>query len=168
MTDVNAAARAAREAHRDPRGRFGTQPATEADIDLAQDDQTDWRHVRVVVMGRSFTLGDVPGGRLYHGTARPLTPGEELRPGASPANHAQSAHDAVSLTSDPAVANFWARQAAQAQGLDPDQAVVLEVEPVGDVTPWRTCLADQGRSFDLLEARAPSARVLGPRTVQPA
>lgn len=161
MTDpFSSAAQAAREQHRDPSGRFGTQPAVETDIVLG--DAPDWRDQTVTVMGRRFTMGQVRGGRLFHGTTARLAPGDEVTPGAAPVNHAQSDPGVVSLTSDPSVARHWAREAARSQGIAEDRALVVEVEPASDLEPWRLALADGGRSFDVLEARASGARAVGP------
>ncbi|WP_162802096.1 hypothetical protein [Ornithinimicrobium murale] len=148
----------AREQNRDPSGRFGHQSAAESDVQL---DGPDWRDRPVVVRGRRFTVGQVRGGRFFHGTIAALGPGERLSPGAARANHAQSDADTVSITSDEATARHWAIEAARAKGLDPGHAVVLEVEPAPDLDPWRVTLAERGTSFDVLEARTSSATVIG-------
>lgn len=149
----------ARERYRTADGRFGARPADESDVTL---DGPSWRQRPIIVEGRRFTMGQVRSGRFYHGTVADLGPGEQLEPGRAPANHAQSDAGSVSITSDPSVARYWAMQAAKAQGMDVDQAVVLEVEPAADLEPWRVVLADYGRSFDIMEARTSGATVLGP------
>ncbi len=115
---------------------------------------TGWRTGPVTIQGRPFTLGDVHGGKLYHGSPRPLPVGTILEPDHG-ANFTQSDPGAVSVTSDPQRAAYWAQEATGGTG----PGHVYEVEPIGHVTVWRAGLADYGRSFTLWEGRTPAARI---------
>jgi hypothetical protein len=113
----------------------------------------DWRTQPVVVMGKTFALGAVAGGRLYHGSPISLPVGTILEPGHG-RQYKQSASDAVSITSNPERAGYWAA------GAKKGALHVYEIEPVGTVEAWRVGLADMGRSFDLWEGRVAKARII--------
>jgi hypothetical protein len=116
----------------------------------------DWRGQLCTVEGRSFRLGDVSGGRMYHGSIYAMREGDVVRLGVRPANFKQSAKDSISVTSLPERAAYWARDAAGPSG----EYHVYEVEPLGPVKPWRVAPADYGRSFQLYEGRTETARVV--------
>lgn len=105
-------------------------------------------------MGRRFKLGDVNGGRLFHGTRAVLAEGDVLEPGHG-TNFEESSVETVSITSSAETAAYWAAQAGGA-------VHVYEVEPIGGVEIWRAGLANRGSNFELFEGRVHSARVLTP------
>jgi hypothetical protein len=125
----------------------------EVDVDLTAAD--DWRDQQVVVEGRSFTLGDVYGGRLFHGSPHEISDGDTLEAGRSGTNFKQSSQDAVSITSGADIAHHWAKDAADGRPF-----YVYEVEPAGPVQVWRAMLANYGKSVRLQEGRVSSARVV--------
>lgn len=102
-----------------------------------------------------MTLGQVKGGKLYHGSTRELPVGTLLEP-QEQRNFTQSASDAVSITSDYGTALYWAKES------DKEAAVyVYEVEPIGHVNDWRTGPASYGKEMNLYEGRCGSARIIG-------
>lgn len=111
----------------------------------------DWKSTRVDVMGKVFTLGQVKGGKLYHGSAVEFKSGDTLEPGHGK-NFKQSIN-AVSFTSEYNRALHWARASSC-------PAHVYEIEPIGEVQIHRVGLADGGTSFVLWEGRSPKAKVI--------
>lgn len=137
-------------------GSFAPAVTAEVDVDLpTTTDPADWRDQPITVEGRSFTLGDVYGGRLFHGSPHEIGDGETLESGRSDANHTMSSPTSVSITSAADLARHWASEAAGDRPL-----YVYEVEPVGPVRVWRAMLANYGQSVRLQEGRVRSARVL--------
>lgn len=129
--------------------------AEATDVDLTPAGGTDWRDQPVVVEGRSFTLGDVYGGRLFHGSPHEIADGETLESGRSEVNFEQSSESSVSITSGADIAHHWAKEAAAGRPF-----YVYEVEPAGPVQVWRAMLANYGQSVRLQEGRVSSARVV--------
>lgn len=113
----------------------------------------DWHQQAVTVFGRSFLLGQVEGGRLYHGSPQHLAPGTVLTPGHDK-NFKQSAAGAVSITSDLQTAKHWGSLGGKRR------VFIYEVEPLSPVEVWRAGLANFGKSIVLYEGRVASARVL--------
>jgi hypothetical protein len=130
-------------------GRYAERHRHEADAELA----TDWREQPVTVMGRRFTLGNVGSGVLLHGSTADLPDGTILEPGHS-RNFAESADDAVSITSDAIRADYWVNETGAGERF------IYEVEPLGEVGVWRAGLANAGKSFHLYEGRVPAARII--------
>jgi hypothetical protein len=114
----------------------------------------DWREQPIQVQGVARRLGDVHGGRLFHGTTAIIQPGDVIEPGHR-RNFKQSARDGVSITSVAADADYWARQLD-----DGDEPRVYEVEPLNTVQPWRVSPANYGQNITLYEARVSRARVV--------
>lgn len=135
----------------DTRGRFAEKTGSAPAVELA----ADWRAQPVIVGGQRMTLGQVKGGKLYHGSTRELPVGTLLEP-QEQRNFKQSASDAVSITSDYGTALYWAKES------DKEATVyVYEVEPIGHVDDWRTGPASYGKEMNLFEGRCGSARIIG-------
>lgn len=123
---------------------------------------SDWRDQDVIVEGRERRLGDVKGGKLYHGSPARLSVGDVVEPGHG-ARFGISPFHSVSLTSDFDRAAFWGRPRTiwkDPRGITKTLTYVYEVEPVGPVESWRASPADYGESFVLYEARASRARIV--------
>jgi Rifampin ADP-ribosyl transferase len=118
---------------------------------------TSWENQTVIVEGRPHLLGEIEGGKWYHGTPATLQPGDIVEPGHGH-NFKQSPDAMVSISSDLGMAKTWAIMAAREQGGTPH---IYEVEPLGQVHAWRMSLANYGKSIAALEARVTSARVTG-------
>lgn len=136
----------------DIRGRFAEKTGSAPDVALA----ADWRNQPVIVNGRRMSLGQVKGGKLYHGSTRELPVGTMLEP-QEQRNFTQSADDAVSITSDYGTARYWATESAK--GTEGTPVYVYEVEPIGHVDDWRTGPANYGTEMTLFEGRCPAARI---------
>lgn len=135
-------------------GQFAASARAEADVSLTAGGDLDWRAQRLQVQGRRFTLGQVSGGRLLHGTRAKLEVGDVIEPGHA-RNHKQSPKAQVSITSVRSDAIYWGRKAAG------DGPVYLyEIEPLGYVDPWNSGLAEHGTSFNLFEGRTARARIV--------
>jgi len=122
----------------------------------------DWRDQYVIVDGQPRRLGDVRGGKLYHGSPARLSVGDVIEPGHG-TRFGVSPFNEVSMTSEFDRAAFWGRP--RTIWKDPSGRVktltyVYEVEPIGPVATWRASQADFGQSFVLYEARAPAARIV--------
>lgn len=114
---------------------------------------SNWREIPVKVRGRDFVLGDILGGKLYHGSPYEMKPGTILKPGMNPVNYSQS-KQVVSLTSDLQKALWWG-------SLEGTRDVfVYEVEPLGLVTPHRMGLANQGKNITAFEVTCKQAKIL--------
>lgn len=118
--------------------------------------QSDWRDQTVMVEGRQFTLGDVHGGRMFHGSKHEIAAGDLLQPGKAEVNFAESDLNAVSITSEADKALGWARDTVT----DGEPLYVYEVEPVGPVKVWRARLANYGQNWAMDEGRVPEARIV--------
>ncbi len=105
-----------------------------------------WSEQSAMVHGTSRSLGDVKGGTWWHASDNEIDPDDVIQPGRSAAKHKESPADLVSVSSNPEYARAWGKN-------------LYEVEPHGEVTTHRAALADQGKSFEVLEARVPSAQV---------
>lgn len=138
---------------RETDGRFGAKTGAPAEVSLA----ADWRTQTVLVEGRRRPLGEVHGGKLYHGSTRDLAIGTVLAP-QTDRNFKESASDAVSITSEERTAAYWPRKAI---GDMKAVVYVYEVEPLGEVEGWRTGPANCGKNITLFEGRTPSARIIG-------
>ena len=138
-------------------GRFAEKTGSPAEVALVAD--KDWREQQLLVYGVRRTLGEVHGGKLYHGSAKDLPIGTILEPQEA-RNFKQSAPDAVSITSDERTAAYWPREALGSQGAD---VFIYEVEPVGEVEAWRVSPANYGKNIRLDEGRVPAARIIGKR-----
>lgn len=135
----------------DTRGRFAEKAGSAPTVELT----ADWRTQPVIIEGRRMTLGQVKGGKLYHGSTREFPIGTVLEP-QEQRNFEQSASDAVSITSDYGTARYWAKES------DKEATVyVYEVEPIGHVDDWRTGPASYGKEMNLFEGRCGSARIVG-------
>lgn len=110
-------------------------------------DGVDWRDQPVIVNGMRWRLGWFFGGRLYHGSCAALAVGDVVEPGHG-RNFDASPDSVVSITSDPARALYWAREAGAGV------PTVYEVEPLGEVGVWRASPAH------LWEGRVRAARVV--------
>ena len=110
----------------------------------------DWRAQEVHVMGKDFRLGDLHGGKLYHGSPHKLTVGTVLTP-QTKKNYKQSGN-AVSITSNAARAAHW--------GSVGGVPYVYEVEPLSDVDVWRAGLVAGATAFELWEGRVAKAKIL--------
>lgn len=139
-------------------GRFAEKTGSPAEVSLAA--ETDWRDQRLVVYGVRRTLGEVHGGKLYHGSARDLAIGTVLEPQET-RNFKQSAADAVSITSDEQTAAYWPREALGDQRAE---VFIYEVEPIGKVEAWRVSPANYGKNIRLDEGRVPTARIIGKKS----
>jgi len=95
----------------------------------------------------------VLGGKLYHGSRVPLTPGEVVRPGWR-ANHRQSPADRVCVTSSLDLALYWAQLGGYGE------VFVYEVATEDLVEVWRCTLDIPRRGVRLLEGRVPTAQVV--------
>lgn len=115
---------------------------------------SEWQAQKVNIEGRAFTLGDVHGGRLFHGSRHEIADGDLLEPGRVEANFNQSAADAVSITSEADTALYWANQSSDGP------VYVYEIEPVGRVEMWRASLANYGQNWRMQEGRVSAARIV--------
>lgn len=116
----------------------------------------DWRQQPITVMGQPRLLGEIEGGKLYHGTTAILAVGEKVVPGLK-SNFKQSPGQSISITSNLSRALFWAKQVARLDGQAPH---VYEINPIGTVEGWRVQTSNQGKNIMLWEGRAPAAIVL--------
>lgn len=102
-------------------------------------------------------LSDPENGRWYHGSLVPLTVGDMLTPQPKKARNFSASKSVVSLTENWKTAAYWAREVAKKRRKkDPEangQVYIYEVEPVGDLTPWR----HDGEAW--AEAHAQQARI---------
>lgn len=117
--------------------------------------QFDWREQPYgSIQGNPVKLGDVSGGKMYHGSPYVLSPNAIIEPGVKPANHKQSPGDSVSVTSVEWNARRWSQLANQGE------SHVYEVEPLHPVSIHRDAPADYGKSFQVYEGRTKAARVI--------
>lgn len=130
-------------------GRFMSKSGTTPEVGLA-----DWREQTVSVFGTPWPLGKVVSGRLFHGSTRELPVGTVLVPQrAGNRNFAQSAADAVSITSCESRAAFWAAKSG-------GTPYIYEVEPLSEVEVHRAGVANYGKNIELFEGRVSSARII--------
>lgn len=135
----------------------------EDDDDIRSNPPAKWRSQPIRVDAKVFRLGDVMGGKLYHGTTAKLHAGDVLV-GGKHRNFRESSESDVSITSDLERAHYWARQVAERSGGMP---VVYEVKPMDEVSVWRVGLASYGSSFTLWEGRTAKAVVVRPAAFVP-
>lgn len=128
-----------------------TEQTTEETNQTEDPTSVAWQDQPMKVEGRSFTLGQVSGGKLYHGSPTELPVGTLLEPGHG-TNYKQSSPTDVSITSNAHRARTWVTE-------DSAASYVYEIEPLGPVAQWRTGLAEYGESFHLWEGRVGSARI---------
>ncbi len=121
----------------------------------------DWKKDEVRVEGKRFLLGDVIGGKLYHGSPFKLEVGTVLVPQEwGNQNFDESPIDQVSLTSELNDAKYWAKEAQKRNSGDIEKIYVYEVEPLSEVVPWRVMLANFGLSFRLQEGRVDNGAII--------
>ena len=117
---------------------------------------SDWQDQKILVYNQSRRLGEVLGGKLYHGTTAELSPGDILEP-KEKKNFPQSSGTSVSITSDRDRAIHWAREVAKKSGGEPG---VYEIEPLAMVEAWRVQPANYGKNIVLWEGRVKTAKVV--------
>jgi len=116
-----------------------------------------WTDQTISVRGENRKLGDVLGGKLYHGSPYPFQPGDIIEPGHKPNFRESRKQKDVSLTSDQGRAEYWAEKAGRGKKAP---GRVYEVVPVGEVSPHSVGLENFGKNIVLFEGRAPKLRVV--------
>jgi hypothetical protein len=114
----------------------------------------DWREQPITWMGETRPLGDISGGKLFHGSPYSIGEGEIIRPGMRGTNFKESQDDAISVTSHAHRAYYWAKEAGA------ETPHVYEVDPLYAVELHRMAPADYGKSFQMWEGRTKAARVV--------
>jgi len=117
-----------------------------------------WHDQDIVVVGQKRKLGEVSGGKLFHGSPTKIDVGGLISP-QEERNFKQSSDSAISITSDVGMAAHWAREAAKPKD-DENSVYIYEIEPTGEVEGWRIGLANQGKNITLMEGRTPSGKII--------
>lgn len=118
-----------------------------------------WQDRPVIVMGQKRKLGEVVGGRIFHGSPHKIEVGEYITPqDRDNRNFSQSSEDSISFTSDATRAALWAREAASETT---GSVYLYEIEPEGDVESHRVQLANAGQNIIVWEARASRGKIVG-------